>query len=49
VLLKSVLHHLRYIAIQVSIRVIQHIHFNVKLELVIFGEHCDDGNLEVLR
>ena len=38
----------RHIAIQVFIGVIGHIHFDIAPELVIFGEHCDDRNLEVL-
>ena len=51
VLLKLVLRHLRHIAIRVLIGVIGHIHCDVAPELVIFGEHCDDGNfkLKVLR
>jgi hypothetical protein len=48
VLLKQFLYDLRHIAIRVFIRVIEHIHFNVELELVIFGEDCDDGNLKVV-
>ena len=47
VLLKLFLHRLRYIAIRVFIGVIEHIHCDVAPELVIFGEHYDDGNLKV--
>ena len=42
-------HHIRHIGILVSIGVIGHIHFDIALELVIFGEHCNDGNLKVLH
>ena len=40
--------HSRHIAVQVLIREIGHIHFDVVPELVIFGEHCNDRNLKVL-
>ena len=47
VILKSFLRYLSYISVRVFIWVIPHIHFDIELELVIFGEHCDDGNLRV--
>ena len=45
VLLKLFLHRLRHIAIRVFIGVIEHIHCDVAPELVIFGEHYDDGKI----
>ena len=49
VLLKSFLRHFRYIAMWVLIWVIVHVHSDIEQELVIFGEHCDNGNFKVMH
>ena len=47
-LLKLFLYHMRHVDIWGFIRIVEHIHFDIASELVIFGEHCDDRNLKVL-
>ena len=47
-LLESYLRRFRYIAIRVFIWVVHQMHFDIPQKLVIFSEHCNDGNFKVM-
>ena len=48
VLLKSLLRLFSYVVIWVLLWLIQHVHFDIEQELVMFGEYRNDGDCEVM-
>ena len=48
VLLELLLRHFSYIAIGEITWVIQQVHLDIAEELIVFGEHYDDGNFKIM-